>query len=158
MTWSDIPFKPTTKALRQFAAAWLVFFLAFGAHQYLARRHPGVGLTLMGIAVVTGLLGLIEPGGGALAVCGLDGGGVPDRVVHLARHAGSDVLWDSDARGGGFSDARRDLLRRKPAPDRDSFWLPKETPMDVPELFPAILDCPAPQKPRNHEHRRHPNN
>ena len=61
MTWSDIPFRPTAKALRQFAAAWLIFFLALGAYQYLVRRHLAVGLVLMGLALVIGLLGLVRP-------------------------------------------------------------------------------------------------
>jgi len=31
MTWSDLPTNPSQKVLRQFSAAWLVFFLAVGA-------------------------------------------------------------------------------------------------------------------------------
>ena len=38
-----------------------MFFLAFGAHQYLVRKHPSVGLALMALAVVIGVLGLIKP-------------------------------------------------------------------------------------------------
>ena len=60
MTWSDIPFKPTTRALRQFAGAWLIFFLAFGAHQYLARRHPSAGLALTGVAIAVGVLVILS--------------------------------------------------------------------------------------------------
>ena len=63
MNWSDIPLQPTPRALRQFAAAFLVFFLAFGAHQYLVRKHLSVGLALMALALAIGLLGLIKPAG-----------------------------------------------------------------------------------------------
>ena len=83
--WSDIPLRPTTRALRQFAGAWLVFFLAVGAHQYLVRKHPSAGLALMALALVIGLLGLIEARRGAVDFCGLDGGGFPHRLGDLPR-------------------------------------------------------------------------
>jgi hypothetical protein len=62
MKWSDIPMRPTAKMLRQFAAAWLVFFLVFGAHQYLARGHHALGLAIGSMALVVGVLGLVWPG------------------------------------------------------------------------------------------------
>ena len=61
MTLADIPLHPTTRALRQFAAAWLVFFLAFGVHQYLVREHLTLGVVVMALALGVGLLGLIKP-------------------------------------------------------------------------------------------------
>src|SRR5881394_976944 len=61
MKWSDVPFQPTEKALRQFAAGWLVFFLSFGAHQYLARGHHQLGLAFGLLAVFVGWLGLVRP-------------------------------------------------------------------------------------------------
>ena len=135
MTWSDIPFKPTTKALRQFAAAWLVFFLAFGAHQYLARRHSCVGLALMGIAVVIGLLGLIKPSAVrwlfvSWMVVAFPIGWMISLLMVLLMYYGilTPVAVFFRMRG-------RDLLKRKRMPDGTSYWVPKETPQDVRSYF-----------------------
>ena len=61
LDWSDIPKNPTAKALRQFAAAWLVFFLAVAAHQYFKRGHHQLGIALGVCAIVIGCLGLVRP-------------------------------------------------------------------------------------------------
>ena len=53
---------PSARALRQFSGAWLVFFSAFGAHQWLARGHERIGITLIAAALVFGILGLMKPG------------------------------------------------------------------------------------------------
>ena len=131
MTWSDIPFKPTTKALRQFAAAWLVFFLAFGAHQYFARGHSRIGLTLMGSAVVIGLLGLIKPVAVRWVFVGwmvvaFPIGWLISLLMLVLMYYGilTPVAVLFRMRG-------RDLLKRKQNPDGTSYWLPKETPQDV---------------------------
>ena len=135
MTWSDIPFKPTTKALRQFAAAWLIFFLAFGAHQYWARRHPTVGLALMGLAVAVGLLGLAKPSAVrrlfvTWMVVAFPIGWLISLLMLLLMYYGllTPVAMFFRLRG-------RDLLRRKPEPQRTTFWMPKETPQDVRSYF-----------------------
>ncbi len=131
MTLSDIPFQPTPRMLRQFAAVWLVFFLAVGAHQYFARGHHTVGLVIGGAALLVGTLGLINP-----------------KAVHwifvgwmiLAFPIGwlvSQVLLAMlfflvlTPVAVLFRWRGRDLLGRKPAPSRSSFWLPKRTPDDV---------------------------
>ena len=61
MKWSDLPLKPTARALRQFAGAWLIFFLAVGVYRYLARGQHQIGLAVGAMAVVVGCLGLIKP-------------------------------------------------------------------------------------------------
>jgi hypothetical protein len=60
MKWSDLPLNPTSRVLRQFAAAWLVFFLGAALHQALVRHHPGAGRVLGGIALI-GVIGLLKP-------------------------------------------------------------------------------------------------
>ena len=61
MTWKDIPWRPTSTALRQFAVCWLVFvgLLAFRvgirSEQYIA------GGVLAFLAASVGLTGLIWP-------------------------------------------------------------------------------------------------
>ena len=135
MTWSDIPFKPTTRALRQFAGAWLIFFLAFGAHQYLARRHPSAGLALMGVAIAVGLLGLAKPSAVrwlfiSWMVVAFPIGWLVSLLMLLLMFYGiiTPVAMLFRLRG-------RDLLRRRPDPHRTTFWMPKETPQDVRSYF-----------------------
>ena len=135
MTWSDIPLNPTRKALRQFAAAWLVFFLAFGAHQYLARKHPTFGLTVKGVALAIGLLGLIKPPAVRWLFVGWMVAAFPigwliSWLTLLLMYYGiiTPVALFFRIRG-------RDLLRRKPTAAPTSFWLPKETPEDVRSYF-----------------------
>jgi hypothetical protein len=135
MTWSDIPFKPTTKALRQFAAAWLIFFLAFGAHQYFVRNHPSIGLALMSVALVIGLLGLINPAAVrwlfvSWMVVAFPIGWLISLLMLLLMFYCliTPVALFFRIRG-------RDLLRRKPAPSATTFWLPKDTPQDVRSYF-----------------------
>jgi hypothetical protein len=61
MRWSDIPFSPQPRMLRQFAALWLAFFGGLAAWQGLMRGRVGVAAVLAVLAVVIGGLGLIRP-------------------------------------------------------------------------------------------------
>ena len=61
MKWSDLPLKPTDRALRQFAGAWLIIFLAAGVYRYVARGQHGVGIAVGVMAIVIGGMGLIWP-------------------------------------------------------------------------------------------------
>lgn len=61
MTWSQLPFNPAARVLRQFAAAWLVLFAALAIHR--AVRHGTDGLFWTFLALTApGVLGLIRPG------------------------------------------------------------------------------------------------
>ena len=135
VTWSDIPFQPARKALRQFAGAWLVFFLAFGLHQYLVRGHHLVGLVLVVLALVIGLPGIIWPGAVRWLFVGwmvlaFPIGWLVSQLMLLLMFFGliAPVALLFRLRG-------RDPLRRRAAPDQPSFWLPKETPRDVHRYF-----------------------
>lgn len=61
MKWSDIPRNPSPTILRQFAGAWLVFFLAIGAHQAFNKGRTELGAGFAIAALVIGGLGLIFP-------------------------------------------------------------------------------------------------
>ncbi len=131
MTWADIPFRPTRKALRQFAAVWLVFFLAFGAHQYLARSHHEVGFVLMVLAVAVGIVGLLRPAAirwlfvGWMVVAFPIGWTISQLMLVLMFYLIlTPVAVLLRLRG-------RDPLCRKRAPDRPSYWAPKQRPLDV---------------------------
>jgi hypothetical protein len=135
MNWSDIPLQPTPRALRQFAAAFLVFFLAFGAHQYLVRKHLSVGLALMALALAIGLLGLIKPAGVRWLFVGWMVVAFP--IGWLISFLALLLLFYGIITPVAllFRKRGRDLLRRNRAPEGTTFWLPKETPQDVRSYF-----------------------
>jgi hypothetical protein len=135
MTWSDIPRSPTSRALRQFAAAWLVFFLAFGAHQYLVRGHHTVGVVVATLAVVFGGLGLARPAAVrwlfiTWMVLAFPIGWAISQIMLAVMFY---LLLTPVAILFRFQG--RDPLARKPAPNRDSFWDPKPAPQDVRSYF-----------------------
>jgi hypothetical protein len=56
---SELPLKPTPRVLRQFAAGWLVCFLALALRFGLLKHsHPGEILALISLV---GILGLVAP-------------------------------------------------------------------------------------------------
>jgi len=135
MTFSDIPHNPSAKTLRQFAAAWLVFFLAFGAHQYFGKDHQRTGIVLGTLAVIIGLLGLIKPAVVRWIFVGwmvlaFPVGWLISQVMLLLMFylLVTPVALFFRLRG-------RDLLARKPASDRQSFWVAKQTPTDPRSYF-----------------------
>ena len=61
MLWSDISTSPSTRTLRQFAGAWLVFFFALAG--WLAWRE-GIALPVFGcslLALAVGITGIFRP-------------------------------------------------------------------------------------------------
>jgi hypothetical protein len=135
MTWSDIPFRPSAKVLRQFAAAWLVFFLAYGAYESVVRKHPAIGLPMIGAALVFGLLGLIKPVAVRWLFVGwmvlaFPIGWLLSLLMLLLMFFGvlTPVAVFFRLRG-------RDLLRRKCPSSEATFWLPKGNPQDVRSYF-----------------------
>jgi hypothetical protein len=135
MKWSDVQFKPTNRILRQFAAAWLVFFLAWAAVQWLKRGHPTAALVLGALAIVVGGLGLLLPQAirwlyiGCMIVAFPIGWVVSLVVVALMFYGIiTPVALFFRLRG-------RDLLHRAPPRDAASFWTPKTLPLDVRRYF-----------------------
>jgi hypothetical protein len=135
MNWSDIPRNPTSRALRQFAAAWLVFFLAFGAHQYFVHSHHLAGAILAALAVVFGSLGLANPSAIRwlfvtwMVLAFPIGWAISQVMVAVMFYLLlTPVAFLFRLRG-------RDSLARKPAHNRPSFWEPKSTPSDVRSYF-----------------------
>jgi hypothetical protein len=135
MTWSEIPFRPTTKALRQFAAGWLVFWLAVGVHQYLVRHHSWAGLALMGMAVMIGAPGLLRPSlvrgifVGWMVVAFPIGWLISETMLVLMFYG---VLTPVAVL---FRLRGRDLLQCKRNRAATTFWLPKAMPPDVRSYF-----------------------
>ena len=135
MKWSDLPLNPTARVLRQFAAAWLVLLLTVGVHRYLVCGQEGLGITVGLLGVLVGAMGLIRPAAvrwlfiGA-TVLAFPIGWLVSQVMLALMFYGIVTplaLW--------FRWRGRDLLARKPAPDRPSFWMPKPAPEDLRSYF-----------------------
>jgi hypothetical protein len=61
MNWSDIPWKPSARTLRQFAALWITFFAALAVWQGVAHRRAVVAMVCTVMALTVGPLGLVRP-------------------------------------------------------------------------------------------------
>jgi hypothetical protein len=135
MKWSDLPLKPTDRVLRQFAAAWLIFFLAVGGVRYFVRGQHQLGIVVGVMAVVVGLTGLIWPAAvrwlfvGATVLAFPIGWVVSQIMLALMFYGIITPLAVL------FRIQGRDLLARRPAPDRPTFWTPKQTPEDMGSYF-----------------------
>ena len=134
MTWSSIPFDPTAKVLRQFAAAWLIVFMAYGICQYRHTHHE-LGITLVALAAVVGSLGLIKPGAVRWIFVGwmiiaFPIGWLISQVMLL-----TIFFLVLTPAGILFRLKGRDLLARKLSPGRSTFWTTKTIPKDVRSYF-----------------------
>jgi Saxitoxin biosynthesis operon protein SxtJ len=61
MRWSDIPFHPNTRTLRQFAVLWVCFFLGMAGWQWFRHDNRTAAAVLAAISAV-GLWGCWRPG------------------------------------------------------------------------------------------------
>ena len=135
MHWSLIPTRPSTRILRQFAAAWLFFLLLAGMHQYVTRNHHTAGVVLLLLAVGLGGLGLSRPGAvrwlfiGCMVLTYPIGWVVSQVMLMLMFYCiiTPVALF--------FKLTGRDLLIRKPDRARTSFWEPKSPSPDVSSYF-----------------------
>jgi hypothetical protein len=131
MKWSELPLRPTPRMLRQFAAAWFVFFLCLGVHQYFVRNHPAPGLALGAAAIVVGGLGLVKPAAirwlyiGA-TVLAFPMGWVVSQLMLAVMFYGVLTPIALCLRLSG-----RDPLRRRPAPGCASHWQPRDAPPEA---------------------------
>ena len=131
LSWSDIPKNPKPKVLRQFSAAWLLFFVILGARQYLKAGHHELGLAFGAAGILIGGLGLIRPAAVRWVFVGWMAlafpiGWVVSHVMLLVMFYAiiTPVALLLRVRG-------RDSLGLRRRPDAASYWLPKETPRDV---------------------------
>ena len=61
MRWSDLPFNPSRRTLRQFAALWILLFGGLGGWHWLIGHDTGTA-TWMGVAAaIIGPIGLYAP-------------------------------------------------------------------------------------------------
>ena len=135
MQWSDIPFQPDRKTLRQFAGLWLVCFGGMAIWQSLVRGRTNLGLSLGCLALVVGVAGLIRPEWVRLIYVGwmvlaFPIGWTVSQVMLLLMYCGLFVPI-----GLVFRLIGRDSLHRARRPGVESYWIPKPAPADVKNYF-----------------------
>ena len=131
MKWSDLPRNPSAKILRQFAAAWLGFFLAIGVYQAFVKDRQQLGALIAAAAVVIGVLGLLRPATVKWIFVGwmvlaFPIGWLVSQVVLLLLFYGMLTPVALFFRLTG-----RDLLCRKLDPGATTYWTAKEQPQDM---------------------------
>jgi hypothetical protein len=125
MQWSDIPFHPPTKTLRQFAGLCLLFFGAIAAWQGLVKGHATAAIVFGVLALTIGPLGLIRPDlvrpifVGWMVLAFPIGWTVSRLVLALMFYG----LFTPVALI--FRLLGRDSLNRRRRPDLDTYWTPK---------------------------------
>ena len=135
MRYSDIPFEPSRRTLRQFAAIWLALFLALGCKHYFKEGHHTAGIVLGIIAGLVGIPGLLQPQlvrwvfVGSILLTFPIGWVVSQLVLALLFYL---IITPAAL---FFRMRRRDLLGRKPDSKRSTFWTKKEMPQDVRSYF-----------------------
>jgi len=134
MTWKEIPRNPSSRTLRQFAAAWLVFIGILAAQQY-RHHHQTAGIIFCALAIVGGIAGLIKPSALRWIFVGwmmlaFPIGWAVSQIMLLVMYYAILTPVALLFRVGG-----RDLLLRKPQRNRSTYWLPKQTPRDVRSYF-----------------------
>ena len=134
MTWADLPRNPTAETLRQFAAAWLLFFGLVAVREY-HRGHHLTGEIVGVVAVVVGAIGLIKPPCVrwifvTWMVLAFPIGWLISQLMMLLMYY---VILTPVALLLRLTG--RDLLLRKPRSNRSSYWVPKSRPRDVSSYF-----------------------
>lgn len=130
MKWSELPLQPTPRTLRQFAAAWLVFFLAAASYQMLVRGRPTAGYVLGAIALI-GLGGVVRPPAvrwlfiGATVVAFPIGWVVTQVILAVMFYLILTPL------ALVFRWRGRDELQLRRKPGQSSFWITRDQPPDA---------------------------
>jgi len=125
MAWKDIPWRPASRILRQFAVCWMLFvgLLAYrigGHHEYFV-----VGVVLAALAVGVGLAGLVWPAAVrllfvALTVATFPIGWIVSRILLAVLFYGVFTPVGLVMRWLG-----RDALDLRPQAGRSTYWEPK---------------------------------
>jgi hypothetical protein len=135
MRWSDIPFSPPDRTLRQFAGLWILFFGGWACAFRYAHQNTPVAVLLVDIAVLIGVPGLIRPRllrpiWVAWMVLAFPIGWVVSLVLLGLVYFGlfTPIAW-------AFRLSGRDVLGLRPTPGRETYWQPKPAPADIRRYF-----------------------
>lgn len=135
MKWSELPRNPSTRVLRQFAGAWLVFFLAWAAWQGWRMGRTNLALALAGLAVVIGGAGLAVPSMVRWIFVGWMMLAFPIGWVISQLMLGLLYFGIFTPVAAWFRLRGRDELRRHKPAGAATYWQEKETPTDVRRYF-----------------------
>lgn len=135
MRWSDIPFSPPSRTLRQFAALCLVIFGGLSLWQALARENVTLAVALAVAALAIGPLGLIRPQAVkwiyvGWMVAAFPVGWTVSHLLLLMFYFGILTPMALVLRLMG-----RDALHRRACQDRQTYWVEKTQPRDVRSYF-----------------------
>ena len=130
---SDLNLRPNHRILRQFAAAWLVFFGGSGAWKIFQRGPSTANIAMLAAGIVIGCLGLVAPQAIRLLYAGatllaFPVGWVVSRVLLAVLYYGMMTPI-----GLAMRLAKRDRLRlRLPAgPGSETHWTPRAQSGDM---------------------------
>jgi hypothetical protein len=129
MRWSDIPFHPTNKTLRQFAVLWIVAFGGLAAWQWF-RHENRVAAAVLAAATAIGLWGCWRPADLRLVFVGWMVLAFP--IGWAVSFLALSVLFFGvfTPLGALFRLTGRDFLRLRRDPGADSYWEPMATNAD----------------------------
>src|SRR5262245_38398283 len=135
MRWSDLPVKPSTRMLRQFAGLWILFFGALSAWNWTTLHRPYAAAVFLVLAVTVGPVGVlfprvIRPGFAAWLGLAFPIGWVVSKVVLMF------IFWVVMTPVGMlFRATGRDLLQRRRRHDVTTYWKPKPRAGDLASYF-----------------------
>lgn len=130
MRWSDIPWRPTNRVLREFAGAWTLFFAGLAAWQGFVHDRQPLAVTLATLALTVGPLGLAWPQAvRPLLVAAMV---VAFPIGWVVSHLLLAVLFYGlfTPLGLVFRLLGRDVLGRRYQPGRTTYWAEKPMPAD----------------------------
>jgi hypothetical protein len=135
MRWTDIPFDPPRRMLRQFALGWLIFLVGVGLWQELLCEQRGMAVICLGLGLAGGGVGLayprvLRPLFVGLMVLVFPLGWVISHLVLALLFFGIFTPLAVLFRLCG-----RDLLARRFKPGYDSYWRPKPSAPEVQAYF-----------------------
>jgi hypothetical protein len=135
MRWSDIPFQPSTKMLRQFGLLCLFVFGGMAAWRGVTKGADTVVWVSAAAAVVLGVLGLVRPAClkpvfVVWMVAAFPIGWLVSQVVLLVMYYGvfTPIGFLMRLRG-------RDLLGLRANPQVQTYWRPKREEIEVRRYF-----------------------
>jgi hypothetical protein len=135
MRWSDIPFSPDPRTLRQFAGLWLAFFGILAAWQGLTQGRTSLALALGAMAVLIGGLGLARPALVRPIFVGWMILAFPIGWVLSLVLLGLVYYGLFTPIGLAFRLAGRDPLQLRPRPGASSYWTGRPAVADVRRYF-----------------------
>jgi hypothetical protein len=134
MQWTDVVRRPSDRHLRQFAALFLIVFLAMAGWRWFGGRADGWTTLFAALAVVVGLTGLIAPPAVRPIYTGWMVVAFPIGWTVSRLALGAVFFLIVTPMAVLFRAAGRDALRlrRRHAP---TYWLPKRQPTGAREYF-----------------------